>query len=258
MQGEHVGVVVTEGPALSAYALTHDFGPVRALTDVSFDLAEGITGLVGVNGAGKSTLMLALAGALRPSRGQVRVGADDLFGRNRRRGLRKVALVPQLPVFPKNLTALEVVSYLSWMRGVSSKQAPARARESLAQVGLEARLTSKVGELSGGMLRRVAVAQALASEAEVLLLDEPTTGLDPHQRRTMVDLLQTLPGAVLISSHIMEDVADLAARVLVLEGGCLRFDGTREELATRAPAGTAEHRALEAGFLSLCLQAGAG
>lgn len=238
---------------IAADRLTKDYDEVRALADVSFKLGEGITGLVGVNGAGKSTLLMILAGALRPGQGRVLVGSDDLYQRRgRRQALHRIAFVPQLPVFPKNLTAREVVSYLCWMRGVSSGRADARAREALVRVGLEGKVGAKIGALSGGMLRRVALAQALVGDAEVLLLDEPSTGLDPKQRRAMVELLADLPGTVLISSHVMEDIADLSQRVLVLDSGELRFDGGLQELVAQAPEGTPAHRAAEAGFLSLC------
>ena len=245
-------------PATEVKNVGKRFGSTRALADVSLDLQPGITALVGVNGAGKSTLLTTLAGALQPDEGQILVGGDDLYNnqRTRRRALRRCALMPQIPVFPKNLPAHEVVTYLCWMRGSSSRAASARADEALADVGLSSKRDHKIGSLSGGMLRRVALAQATASQPEVLLLDEPSTGLDPRQRRSMVELLTSLPGAVLVSSHVMEDVADLARRVLVLHEGTLRFDGDLHALSALAPDGTPPHRSLEAGFLSLLLRPG--
>ncbi|MDQ1105832.1 ABC-2 type transport system ATP-binding protein [Nocardioides zeae] len=240
---------------LAVRGLVQEYGAVRALDGVSFALDEGVTALIGANGAGKSTLLTAVAGGRRPTAGTVEVAGHDVYGRRTRRpAQRRVALVPQLPRFPSNLTAHEVVAYLAWMRGLPSGRAARAADEALERVGLEARRSSKLGSLSGGMLRRVALAQALAGEADVLLLDEPSTGLDPHQRRGMVELLQTLPGTVLISSHVMEDVADLAERIIALHEGLVRFDGTPAGLVERAPAGTAEHRRLEAGFLTVCLE----
>jgi len=240
--------------AVSAEGLVCTWGRVRAVDVGLLDLGPGVTALVGVNGAGKTTLLSTLAGGNPPERGTVRIHGADLYSsRSRREGLRKVALVPQLPVFPGNLTAVEVVSYLAWMRGARASRASKRALEALERVGLADRARSKVRTLSGGMLRRVALAQAIAGDAEVLLLDEPSTGLDPQQRHIVVELIKDLPGTVLVSSHIMEDVADLASRVLVMDRGEVRFDGTTAELADRAPAGAAEHRRLEAGFLSVCL-----
>lgn len=237
---------------IAAEGLTVRYGRAVAVDTVDVSLGSGIIGLVGVNGAGKSTLLTTLAGARRPDAGRVRVHGSELYGRARSRAaLSRVALVPQLPHFPRSLTAREVVSYLAWMRGTPSRECDARAREALARVGLEQRTDTRMGVLSGGMQRRVALAQALASDADVLLLDEPSTGLDPRQRRTMVELLRGLAGTVLISSHVMEDVADLAHRVLVLDQGRLKYDGSLDGLRALAPAGTPEHRSLEAGFLSL-------
>lgn len=147
------------------------------------------------------------------------------------------------------MTALEVVEYLAWMRGLGVKESRARARESLDAVGLSARAASKIRELSGGMVRRVALAQAIAAAPRVLLLDEPSTGLDPRQRRIMVDLILSLGSCVLLSSHVMEDVRDVAQRVLLLNEGRLIFDGTTAALSAQAPTGTPPARAAEAGFL---------
>lgn len=110
-------------------------------------------------------------------------------------------------------------------------------------------------DLSGGMVRRVALAQALASSPSVLLLDEPSTGLDPKQRRVMVDLIGNLAGCVLLSSHVMEDVADVASRVLVLDEGRIVFDGTVDQLSGLAPVGAPRGRAAEAGFLHVISEA---
>ncbi|MGO4256726.1 ABC transporter ATP-binding protein [Marmoricola sp. RAF53] len=223
------------------------------LDGVTFDLApEETTALIGVNGAGKSTLLSVLSGCLRPQRGSVEVvGSSPYRRRERNEALRGVAFMPQTMTFPPNLTALEAVTYLAWMRGLSRSRAESRARDCLAQVRLEDREHDRLGALSGGMKRRVALAQALASEPEVLLLDEPSTGLDPEQRRQMVELLRGLRATTLVSSHLMEDVAEVAARVLVLDEGRLRYDGSISGLAAHAPDGTAPERAPEAGFLSI-------
>jgi ABC-2 type transport system ATP-binding protein len=159
--------------------------------------------------------------------------------------------MPQELRFPGNFTALEVVEYLTWMRGCPSRSARTRARMALGFVGLGGRMRSKMGELSGGMVRRVGLAQALAAEPEVLLLDEPSTGLDPEQRRIMVDLLSQLEGCVLLSSHVMEDVTEAAQRVLVLHEGQLAFDGDIVALQSHAPTGTPTGRTAEGGFLQI-------
>lgn len=237
--------VVVEGAS-------HRYGEVLALDGVSFALSSGVTALVGVNGAGKSTLLSVLAGALRPTAGRVSVyGLDPYDRRQRRRALASVALMPQLPRFPGNMSAQDVVEYLAWMRGLRRPRARAAARSALDHVGLAERANSRMRELSGGMARRVALAQALASDADVLLLDEPSTGLDPVQRRLMVELIGGLDRTVLMSSHMMEDVADLAEDIVVLHEGKVRFDGELERLTGLAPPGADPSRATEMGLIEV-------
>ena len=228
--------------------VTHAYGRVTALSEVSFTLGRGVTALLGVNGAGKSTLLSCAAGILEPTSGSVAVGGRDLYARaTRREALPLVALMPQGASFPGRLTPREVVSYLAWLKGLPTRKAQSRADECLAAVGLADVAARRLSTLSGGMVRRVAFAQALASEPKVLLLDEPTTGLDPAQRRAMVELIRGLDCTVLLSSHVVEDVADLAGDVLVIHAGRLRFSGTVADLADLAPAGS-RRSAIESGF----------
>lgn len=248
MLDEEVGTDVTP-LVLSEVGLRYGTTPV--LDDITLALTPGVTALVGVNGAGKTTLMSVASGALRPSTGSVSVSGLDPYGRQRSHALGKVALMPQALPVPRNMTAGEVVAYLAWMRGLSSRQAQQRADRALQQVGLAERASVKVGRLSGGMLRRVALAQALAVDADVVLLDEPSTGLDPEQRRVMVELIAGVRGTVLMSSHVMEDVVEVADRVIVLHAGRIAFDGPVTELQARAPQGTELSKAAEVGFLQL-------
>jgi ABC-2 type transport system ATP-binding protein len=155
--------------------------------------------------------------------------------------------MPQLTSFPPGLTAHDVVSYLGWLKGMSGRAASTAASECLTEVGLGSVMHRKCGSLSGGMLRRVALAQALVSGPDVVLLDEPSTGLDPEQRRGMVELIRRLSSTVLFSSHVVEDVEDLASRVVVLDGGRVVFDGTTAEL-TAGLAGAGRRSPVEAGF----------
>lgn len=238
-------------PALSLTNVSHAYHGRDALTDVTVHIDHEVTALIGVNGAGKSTLLNIAAGGLAPESGSVLVDGHSAYGlRTRRRALRKVALMPQTATFPGNMTAREVVEYLTWMRGARARDARHRASRALESVLLTERADSKVRDLSGGMLRRVCLAQAIALEPTVLLLDEPSTGLDPEQRRIMVDRLRELDAAVVLSSHVMEDVSDLADRVLVLDAGAITFDGTLSALQAKAPDPGAP-RAAEAGFLAV-------
>ena len=197
-----------------------------ALDGIDLELRPGVTGLVGANGAGKSTLIKVAAGALRPQTGTAAAAGHDLFGKGRDDALARVAWMPQTASAPRSLTALEFVSYVTWMRGVTRKAAAELAREALDKVELGPKAEQKLRTLSGGMIRRVWLAQALAAPADVLLLDEPSTGLDPRQRETMVRLIAGLTDrTILLSSHILEDVATLAGRVVVLDSGRLAYDG---------------------------------
>ncbi|KRE61226.1 ATP-binding cassette domain-containing protein [Nostocoides sp. Soil756] len=236
-------------------ALTHRYGRERGLDGVTFAIDSGVGALVGVNGAGKSTLLRILAGAQRPTSGSVSLAGLNPFGRDRADALSRVGLMPQTSDFPKNLTAHEVVASIAWFKGVSSRQAKTRAAEALARVGLEDRANSRMGQLSGGMARRVALAQAIVSEPDILLLDEPSTGLDPEQRRAMIALVRSLPATVVVfSSHVMEDVEDVAADVLILDAGRLIYENSLVQLQERGAAvstQSAPGSRAEVGFLDV-------
>jgi ABC-2 type transport system ATP-binding protein len=240
--------------AVVAVSIGHAYGDRVALADVSFSLSPGTTALVGVNGAGKSTLLRVLGGGLKPDSGSLCIlGENPYRFRERSAALRHVALMPQTAVFPPNMTVVEVVSFIGWLRGLKQHRATERAKRVVEQVGLGDRAHEKIKQLSGGMVRRVALAQALVSEPDVLLLDEPSTGLDPEQRRIMVRLIKELDTAVLFSSHVIEDVLDVAERVLVLEEGRLVFDDLVSALesigAQTTHASEGQASGIEAGFL---------
>lgn len=233
---------------LRVSAVSFSYGSVPALADVTFRVEPGVTALLGVNGAGKSTLLSVCAGIMPPAVGTAQVSSRSLYARSERRAaLRSVSLMPQSASFPSRLTALDVVRYLGWLKGMSGHATASRAKECLSAVGFEAVMNHACGSLSGGMLRRVALAQALVSDPDVILLDEPSTGLDPEQRRGMVELIRGLSSTVLMSSHVVEDVQDLASHVIVLDGGRVVFDGTTGEL-TNGLAGDGRRSAVEAGF----------
>jgi ABC-2 type transport system ATP-binding protein len=254
LHGRHTEDEQAMNPTVETVGIGHSYGGRVALADVTFSLSPGTTALVGVNGAGKSTLLRIIAGALKPGAGSIRLlDRDPYQPRERKTALRHVALMPQLAMFPPNMTVVEVVSFIGWMRGLKAHRASDRAMHVIEQVGLGNRAHEKVKALSGGMVRRVALAQALVSEPDVLLLDEPSTGLDPEQRRIMVRLIQGLETTVLFSSHVIEDVADVADRVLVLEDGRLVFDDHLSALEAVGAQGTSSSEGpssgIEAGFL---------
>lgn len=224
--------------AIDVAALSQRYGSSRALDGLTFTVSDGVVALVGVNGAGKSTLLRTLAGAQRPTSGTVMVAGLNPYRRGERSAaLRRTALMPQTNDFPKNLTVEELVTSIAWFKGLPARRARAKAREAVEQVGLQSRLTSRIGQLSGGMARRVSLAQAIVSDPEALLLDEPSTGLDPEQRRSMVSLIQSLPARlVLFSSHVMEDVEQVASAVLVLDEARLIYQDSLTRLQDRGSA----------------------
>jgi ABC-2 type transport system ATP-binding protein len=243
-------------PRLRASGVKCHYPPSSA---VVVDIAElclgpGATGLVGVNGAGKTTLLLTLAGARRPQRGTVTLDGVDLYGRDRRGVVTRIGFMPQELDLPRELRVADALSYVSWLRGVPGRVAAVRERELLELVGLQDRRSVKVGRLSGGMRRRLVLATALVTAPEVLLLDEPTTGLDPEQRANLRVLLMELPGATVtvLSSHVMEDVEQMTSRIAVLdEGRVLHHGDTTTFVEERG--GTA--RSAELAFLTTLSQA---
>ncbi|MCZ4498097.1 MAG: transporter related protein [Marmoricola sp.] len=223
------------------------------LQQIDLTLEPGITGLVGVNGAGKSTLLQILAGALRPSRGTVTVNGDDLYGTGRRRALGKVALMPQDFRLPGDVRIRDALRYCGWLRGLGPAAAVVQADAALDAVGLLPRAGDRIRALSGGMVRRVALAQALLGDPGVLLLDEPTTGLDPEQRVVVRDLVAdlALDRVVVVSSHLTEDLEQLSERIVVLDAGRVLHDGPTEDFRTTYGGPT---RSAEAAFLQVLVR----
>ncbi|GAA1372682.1 ABC transporter ATP-binding protein [Catellatospora chokoriensis] len=245
---------------LAIDAVSHFYKKQLALEEISLHLEPGITGLVGVNGAGKTTMLSIASGSLKPTHGLVAVGDHHLYERgSRKAGLRHIGYMPQAFAYHPSFTAHEYVTYLGYLRGQKWAAAWSMARDVLASVGLEGKLRHKMGSLSGGMIRRVGLAQALMGNPEVLLLDEPTTGLDPEQRSAIRNLIAELADAkfVFVSSHIMEDIEALAAKVVVLHEGAILFSNSIQQLRNISPVDNARDAA-EAGFLSLVTRARSG
>ncbi|MEU7986261.1 ABC transporter ATP-binding protein [Streptosporangium canum] len=213
-------------------------GGVRALDGLDLDVPTGMYGLLGSNGAGKTTLMRILAGLLRPTSGTVRVGGHDITTADGRLAVqRTLGYLPQsLGVYP-DLTARQFLDYIALLKGLDSR--PSRRRrigELLETVALTQDADRRLKGFSGGMLRRVGIAQALLADPRLLVVDEPTTGLDPEERIRFRILLSRLAGdrTVLLSTHIVEDVAQTCRSLAVLDKGRLVFRGEVGELVSRA------------------------
>jgi ABC-2 type transport system ATP-binding protein len=210
-------------------------GSTNALAGVSLALGHGIAGLLGPNGAGKTTLMRILATVLRPDAGQVRIlGREPTDPAARPDIRRRLGYMPQEPGFHGRFTAFEFVDYIAILKELTQRRARHdEVRRVLGLVGLEDVAHKRIKALSGGMRRRVALAQALLGEPQLVILDEPTAGLDPEQRLRFRELVSRLAEdrAVLISTHQTEDVAALCHHVVVLGDGRETFSGTARELA---------------------------
>ena len=213
------------------------FGRTRALDAVELELQPGITGLLGPNGAGKTTLLRIMATVLAPDTGGVQLlGLAPHDAGERLAIRRRLGYLPQDAGLHRGFTAFEFVDYVAILKEMTDSQSRhAEVRRVLDLVDLDDVRSRKIKTLSGGMRRRVALAQALLGEPDLLLLDEPTAGLDPEQRLRFRELVSAAPHqTVVISTHQTEDVAALCARVVVLDHGRVRFDGTPRELARLA------------------------
>ena len=214
------------------------YGRVRALDGVTFDVGPSVTGLLGPNGAGKTTLMRIAATVLAPDRGSVRLlGRDPSSADDRVEIRRRLGYMPQEPGFYRSFTAFAFVDYVAILKEITDRsRRHDEVRRVLAAVGLEDVAHRKVKALSGGMRRRLALAQALLGGPELLLLDEPTAGLDPEPRLRFRELVSELPGrpTVLLSTHQTEDVSAMCERVIVLSEGEVRFDGDPAALTSTA------------------------
>ncbi|MGA4844441.1 ABC transporter ATP-binding protein [Streptomyces sp. G45] len=226
------------------------------LDRLTLTVPDGFTVLLGPNGAGKSTLLRLAAGVTRPTAGEVRLGPHSSRGREYRRA---VAWMPQTITAMTGLTAREQVAYTGWLKGMSRADAWTAALEALARVELADRADVRTAQLSGGQLRRVGVAAALVHRATVLLLDEPTAGMDPTQRRVFRELVLTLVTGdvrVLMSTHDVGDLAEETHHVTVLGDGRVGFTGTTAAFLAHAPAGTPEARRAEAAYGALAARPG--
>ena len=201
------------------------YGQVSALLDVDFEIGPGVTGLIGQNGAGKSTLMSLCSGLLSPSQGQVTVcGGTPTRPETRA----NIGLCPDLDSFYEKLSAVRFVSWLLRIQGFRRADARVRAEQVLVRVGLQDAMHRAVGGYSKGMRQRVKLAQAIAHDPSVVLLDEPLTGLDPIARRAIFDLVREMGAdgrTVLVSSHVLHELQEVVDRVLFVHRGRLLAEG---------------------------------
>ena len=211
--------------------LTKEFSGTRAVDSVNETLGRGVYGLLGVNGAGKTTLMRMLTTLLQPTSGSVFWDGEDIFAMEGRfRNL--LGYLPQDFGFYPNFTVGEYLLYIASIKGLRPAVAKQRVKELLSQVGLSKARNKKMKNLSGGMKRRAGIAQAMLNDPKLLILDEPTAGLDPNERIRFRNLISELAEdrVVLLSTHIVSDVEYIAGKIFLMKDGRIAVSGTAQEL----------------------------
>jgi ABC-2 type transport system ATP-binding protein len=218
--------------------VTRSYGATRALDGVTVAFGRGVTGLLGPNGAGKTTLLRVVATVLAPDGGGLRVlGEDPGHAAGGSTAARRLGYFPQEPGYYASLSAFAFVDYIAILKEMTDRAARHdEVRHALTQVGLEDVMHKKIKSLSGGMRRRVILAQALLGHPELLVLDEPASGLDPEQRLRFREVVSAVAEhhTVLLSTHQTEDVTALCQRVVVINGGRVLYDGTPDIMVEHA------------------------
>lgn len=216
--------------------LTKQFGEVAAVQNVSYTLKNGVYGLLGVNGAGKTTLMRILTTLIQPTSGTITWNGRDIFRMNGEYR-RLLGYLPQDYGFYPDFTVQDYLMYIAALKGIRESVARQRVKTLLGQVGMTKARGKKMKTLSGGMKRRVGIAQAMLNDPRILILDEPTAGLDPSERIRFRNLISELSEdrVVLLSTHIVSDVEYIAGEILLMKDGEITISGTAEEVIASMP-----------------------
>ena len=216
--------------------LTKKFDQFVAVDGLSFTVEEGeVLGFLGPNGAGKSTTMKVITGFLSPSSGSVKIDGNDIS----QRSLKAKSLIGYLPEGAPSygdMTTIEFLRFIAQVRGFRGEEIDKRVEHVIAEVALEAVREQTIETLSKGFKRRVGLAQAIMHDPKVLILDEPTDGLDPNQKHHVRELIKNLAKdkIVIISTHILEEVTAVCTRAIIIAKGCIVADGTPAELESRS------------------------
>lgn len=212
--------------------LNRSYGKLLAVNNVSFSISQGeVIGLLGPNGAGKTTIMKMMCGFLEPSSGRISIANSDVATQTKQAQANIGYLPENLPVYPE-MTVVAYLEYAAGLRGIAQEQQPAEIRRVIAATELQEKAFSRIGDLSRGLKQRVGVAQALLGDPKVLILDEPTNGLDPTQTQHMRALIRELAknATVILSTHILSEVEAVCDRVLMVRRGELVLDAPLDEL----------------------------
>lgn len=221
---------------LKMIKLTKQFGDFTAVDHMNFTMTNGVYGLLGVNGAGKTTLMRMICTLLQPSSGKILCNGKDIFkmGAEYRKLL---GYLPQDFGFYPEFTVKDYLLYIAALKGIRPAVAKKRVKDLISKVGLSKAANKKMKKLSGGMKRRAGIAQAMLNDPKILVLDEPTAGLDPNERIRFRNLISELSEdrLVLLSTHIVSDVEYIANEIWLMKDGQLLHQGTADELIRSMP-----------------------
>ncbi len=219
---------------LRTAGLTKQYGSKTAVKRLNVTLTNGVYGLLGANGAGKTTLMRLLCTVQRPTRGEITLDGQNIW----RLGERYRELLGYLPQhfgYYPDFTALDFLLYIAALKGIDGKWAEGRSRELLEEVGLSGECRHRIKTFSGGMKQRLGIAQAMLNNPSILILDEPTTGLDPKERVRFRNLISAFSKdrIVILSTHIVSDIAFIAERVMMMKAGEIILLGRPDELTSQ-------------------------
>jgi ABC-type multidrug transport system ATPase subunit len=238
--------------------LTRRFGRNQAVAGVDLETGPGVFGLLGPNGAGKTSLLRMMATVLPPSSGRLRLLDRDPGAYGPRREIRRrLGYLPQNLGYYPSFTVVEFVEYFALLKEMPAARVPAAVAAAVERVDLGDKARAKLRTLSGGMLRRVGIAQAIVNEPDLLLLDEPTAGLDPEQRVAFRALLRELAerATVVVSTHLVEDVGAACADVALMNQGKIVFRGTPDQLTARGEGHGVGDAPLERGYSAVLTEA---
>ncbi len=214
---------------LSVDRITKQYKNKLAVDRISFDLTEGVTGLLGANGAGKTTLMRMMSGILTPTGGEISADGIPVQAESYRALL---GYLPQDFGYYPEFTAKEFLEYFAALKGIERKRTKEKTKELLELVGLSDVAGKKIKTFSGGMKQRAGIAQALLNDPKILILDEPTAGLDPKERVRFRTLIEELGknSIVLLSTHIVSDIEHIADRIIMMKDGALVWQGRQSDV----------------------------
>ncbi|MBT1065688.1 ATP-binding cassette domain-containing protein [Bowmanella sp. Y26] len=221
---------------ISVKNLCKQFGSFKAVDNLSFEVRPGdIVGFLGPNGAGKSTTMKMLTGFLPPSSGEIRIFDQDMQ-QSAKQIQRRLGYLPEGAPAYGDMTPLQFLNFIADVRGLKGEQKKQRLAKVIDMVELRSMLDRPIENLSKGFKRRVGLAQAILHDPQVLILDEPTDGLDPNQKHQVRELIQNLSKdkIVIISTHILEEVTSVCNRAMIIAGGKMLFDASPDDLQRRS------------------------